>query len=509
MSESGTSYTPRESHVDIGPCAAQYVGHDRKQSCPAPPVQRGGSDETARRHSGRGRYYHDRRRPAGLDAHCAHAAGDIHERCRADPSAHLPECHRPGVDRADVAADLPGCAAVGALDQAEGRRARDAAVAHRSQHRHHQVQGRSVAQRCRDRDHRDSGSTAARPWATRPTCRRPRSSAISISWFIGKPDIVVTMDKPYVLPQDGPDNIVDVLVDPGFTEDMYVMAIESKPADPQSFKVVHHFTTNLVEDPEEDPVGLFLNEYALGKNGDIFPPNSGRLIKAGTKINFNLHLNPRGEETPVTVKLGLKVYPKGRVPKYVAFTQHMGDARTSTSRQDSSRATTATSACRSRRCWRRSSRTCTTAARRSAWKRSIPTSGRTRRGPARRGRDDQLRQQLPVRVAHHVSVRGRRGAAAAGGHDRARHLVARQHSANKLEPEPEELGRLRPAVDRRDELRVGDAHLSRSGRFPAARGRAPRRDEPADSWTRRIQGLGHADVLRRSAAHRGSRRGGR
>jgi hypothetical protein len=49
-------------------------------------------------------------------------------------------------------------------------------------------------------------------------------------------------------------------------------------------------------------------------------------VKAGTKINFNLHLNPRGEVTPVNVKLGLKVFPKGQVPKYVAFTQHMGDA---------------------------------------------------------------------------------------------------------------------------------------------------------------------------------------
>jgi hypothetical protein len=146
-------------------------------------------------------------------------------------------------------------------------------------------------------------------------------------WFIGKPDIVVTNEKAYTLPATGPDNIVDMLVDPGFKEDMYVMAIESKPADPQSFKVVHHFTTNLVDDPEEDPTGLFLNEYALGKNGDIFPPNSGRLIKAGTKINFNLHLNPRGEVTPVNVKLGLKLFPKGQVPKYVAFTQHMGDSQ--------------------------------------------------------------------------------------------------------------------------------------------------------------------------------------
>ncbi len=168
----------------------------------------------------------------------------------------------------------------------------------------------------------DSGAPQGNPADLPPA----RAFSELAQWYIGKPDIIVTMDQPYVLPPTGPDNIVDVLVDPGFTEDLYVMAIESKPADARSFKVVHHFTTNLVEDPVEDPVGLFLNEYALGKNGDIFPPNSGRLIKAGTKINFNLHLNPRGETTPVAVKLGLKVYPKGQVPKYVAFTQHMGDA---------------------------------------------------------------------------------------------------------------------------------------------------------------------------------------
>jgi mono/diheme cytochrome c family protein len=168
----------------------------------------------------------------------------------------------------------------------------------------------------------DAGAPRGNPADMPP----PRKFDELDQWFIGKPDIVITSDKPFVLPAAGPDNIIDILVDPGFTEDLYVMAIESKPADAASFKVTHHFTTNLVEDPDEDPIGLFLNEYALGKNGDVFPPNSGRLIKAGTKINFNLHLNPRGEETPVRVKLGLKVYPKGQVPKYVAFTQHMGDA---------------------------------------------------------------------------------------------------------------------------------------------------------------------------------------
>ncbi|OLE74059.1 MAG: hypothetical protein AUG12_02525 [Acidobacteria bacterium 13_1_20CM_2_57_8] len=76
----------------------------------------------------------------------------------------------------------------------------------------------------------------------------PRQFSDVDQWHIGKPDVIVSMKKPYILPAAGPDNIVDVLVDPGFTEDMYVMAVESKPADPRSFKVVHHFTTNLVED---------------------------------------------------------------------------------------------------------------------------------------------------------------------------------------------------------------------------------------------------------------------
>jgi len=142
-------------------------------------------------------------------------------------------------------------------------------------------------------------------------------------WHIGKPDLVISMSKAYTLKAKGGDEYFDVDVDPGFTEDVYIQALETKPD--SGFKVVHHCTTNLVEDPEDDPVGLFLNEYAVGKNADIFPANSGRLIKAGSKIHFNLHLHPDGVETPVKMSLGIKLYPKGTQPKYVAFTQHMGD----------------------------------------------------------------------------------------------------------------------------------------------------------------------------------------
>ncbi|MBZ5559562.1 MAG: heme-binding domain-containing protein [Acidobacteriia bacterium] len=152
----------------------------------------------------------------------------------------------------------------------------------------------------------------------------PRTFSDVDKWHIGKPDMIVSLPKPYELKANGPDEFYDVDVDPGFTEDMYISAVETKP-EPYSFKVVHHATANMIEDEEEDPVGFFFNEYALGKNGDLFPEDSGRLIRAGSKIHFNLHLHPSGERSLVNISIGFKRYPKGKVPKHVAFTQHMGD----------------------------------------------------------------------------------------------------------------------------------------------------------------------------------------
>jgi hypothetical protein len=141
-----------------------------------------------------------------------------------------------------------------------------------------------------------------------------------------KPDIVVAMQKAYVLPANVGDQNYDVDVDPHFKEDMYISAIQTRPV--TGYNVVHHFDTNLVEDPQADPVGLFLSEYAVGKGADVFPNNTGRLIKAGSLIHFNIHLHADVKDTPVSVEVGLKLYPKGAVPKYLTFTQHMGDHST-------------------------------------------------------------------------------------------------------------------------------------------------------------------------------------
>jgi mono/diheme cytochrome c family protein len=165
----------------------------------------------------------------------------------------------------------------------------------------------------------DAGAPQGNPADMPP----PRKFDNLDAWHF-KPDVVFETPKPYMLKANGPDEFVDITIDPGFKEDTYIAAVETKPIEPQTFKVIHHATTNLIED-EDDPTGMFLNEYAVGKGADIFPANSGRLIRAGSKINFNLHLHPDGEETPVQVAIAFKLFPKGEVPKYVAFTQHMGD----------------------------------------------------------------------------------------------------------------------------------------------------------------------------------------
>ncbi len=151
----------------------------------------------------------------------------------------------------------------------------------------------------------------------------PKQFSDNDKWHIGTPDRVISMKIPYVLKARGGDEFLDVDIDPGFTEDVYIAAVETRPD--LGFKVVHHATTNLIEDPDDDPIGLFLNEYAIGKAADLFPASTGRLLKAGSKVHFNLHLHPIGVETPVQVSLALRFFPKGEVPKYVAFTQHMGD----------------------------------------------------------------------------------------------------------------------------------------------------------------------------------------
>ena len=124
-------------------------------------------------------------------------------------------------------------------------------------------------------------------------------------WHIGKPDLDRQIAKCTPIPANGSDWWGDYIVDTGLTEDRYLKAVETKPS-PGAKQVVHHAVTYLMQDDGTAGAGRprrrlerrrFLNEYAVGKNGDIFPEGTGRLVKAGAKVRFNMHYPPdRGRE---------------------------------------------------------------------------------------------------------------------------------------------------------------------------------------------------------------------
>src|SRR5262245_66288748 len=62
--------------------------------------------------------------------------------------------------------------------------------------------------------------------------------------------------------------------------------------------------------------GLFM-EWAVGKVGQIFNDDAGKLMLPGSKIRWEVHYHAIGQEMKDNVdELGIYFYPKGVVPKH-------------------------------------------------------------------------------------------------------------------------------------------------------------------------------------------------
>jgi hypothetical protein len=178
----------------------------------------------------------------------------------------------------------------------------------------------------------DAGAPLGNPADMPP----PRVFANERTWQFGKygePDLVLSLPQDYMMPTTGPDHWPNILVDPGLTEDRYLAGVQIIPT--KGYRLIHHIRSGLVAPPTtagavasegDEGMGRFLNEYAIGKGADLFPEDSGRLIKAGTKVGVSLHLHPTygedavpGKSTPVNIALALKFHPKGFKPKHVVI----------------------------------------------------------------------------------------------------------------------------------------------------------------------------------------------
>jgi hypothetical protein len=135
-------------------------------------------------------------------------------------------------------------------------------------------------------------------------------------WFIGKPDLLVTTTQDFTMYPKGPDWWIDQYAEVQLTEDRWIKSMEIKPSNP---KIVHHCVVYAIEPdaPEGAPEGgIQLHEYAVGKYGDIFNENTGRLLKAGTRLRFDMHYFAIGSEQHNKTTIAFKFYPKDVTPKY-------------------------------------------------------------------------------------------------------------------------------------------------------------------------------------------------
>ena len=121
--------------------------------------------------------------------------GHLHERHRAHLPGQLSGMPSARQHRADVAADVRGGAALGEIDQAEGRRAGDAAMVHRQERRRPALQQRSFAQPDADIETIVKWVDAGAPEGNPADMPPPRKFPDGDAWQIGKPDVIVTLPK--------------------------------------------------------------------------------------------------------------------------------------------------------------------------------------------------------------------------------------------------------------------------------------------------------------------------
>jgi mono/diheme cytochrome c family protein len=149
----------------------------------------------------------------------------------------------------------------------------------------------------------------------------------------GEPDLVV-QSEPFTLEAVTQDKWFRPVVTTGLTEERWVRAIEIKPSFPDGRRVVHHALAFLIQDERQattltstsaagggglgglgGPGGSLFMEWAVGKVGEIFPEDAGKLMLPGSQIMWEVHYHAIGDEVQDNrVELGVWFYPEGYVP---------------------------------------------------------------------------------------------------------------------------------------------------------------------------------------------------
>lgn len=148
----------------------------------------------------------------------------------------------------------------------------------------------------------------------------PKEDTWVTAKLLGEPSFVVSSEA-YTMPARGQDVWWKPITPLPITEPRWVRAVEIRPATLGGRKITHHARADLeqddpnAEDRSPRPAG-FLMEWAIGKQNDVFPADTGKLLVPGARIRWEMHLHAVGEEIRDNVELAVWLYPKGQEPKY-------------------------------------------------------------------------------------------------------------------------------------------------------------------------------------------------
>jgi len=139
----------------------------------------------------------------------------------------------------------------------------------------------------------------------------PAVPAFETGWNIGKPDVVIDIGRDYEVPASGTVAYQYFTVQSNFTEDKWVEAAEVRP---DKRAIIHHILVFIQEPAGPNPeqqrstggIGNLLVGYAPGEQPSRFEPGTARLVKAGSKLLFQVHYTPNGKPATDRSLIGLK-----------------------------------------------------------------------------------------------------------------------------------------------------------------------------------------------------------
>ncbi|HXV62965.1 MAG TPA: cytochrome c [Vicinamibacteria bacterium] len=169
----------------------------------------------------------------------------------------------------------------------------------------------------------DSGAPKGDPNDLPPPVSWPEHDGWMFAPLFDEPDLIIESPA-YTMPAQAQDVWYRPVVETGLTEPRWVRAIEIRPDPVEGRRITHHALARLQqEEPQTDRTndaedigpGLFM-EWAVGKQGELMRPNSGKLMLPGSKIAWDIHYHAVGEEITSQAQLAIYFYPEGETPKY-------------------------------------------------------------------------------------------------------------------------------------------------------------------------------------------------